>query len=84
MCDECYTIWINPEKLEVDDGLPFDDDHPVSSIDGFKIFGENTGWASRQMVESVGWIKHVTGETENCFGETVSLNKIFFNKNSAS
>lgn len=62
MCDECDSLWLNPEKINARDVI-------YASAPGFiipnlecRLNGDYSGWASREEIEARGWVNHIAGE----------------------
>jgi hypothetical protein len=65
MCDECDSVWLSPEHLDVDHVIiasppEFIIPNLNCSIDSNK----GSDWATRADIERYGWATYIAGESE--------------------
>lgn len=64
MCDECETVWSNPQQLGADSALDATPPEWIVRELGVAIAGDKAGWATNAEVAAAGWADAVRG-TQN-------------------
>jgi hypothetical protein len=64
MCDECDSIWLNPEKVDANNVVYASSPSFIIRNLECRLKGEYSGWASREEIETHGWADHIAGESK--------------------
>ncbi len=61
VCDECYSVWLDPNELEKEKAN-FPKENYYLEVSNCNVFGGHTEWAKLEEIKGKNWDKFIAGD----------------------